>query len=82
MTPQAVAIARRRNALSKRKTSGFRAPIVQVGADVCGAVPVPVQWHELAVPLCATPQSANILPHRRLLLLPWPARAETSATCL
>jgi hypothetical protein len=34
----------------------------KVGADVGGTIPVPVQWHELAVPLCATPQSANLPP--------------------
>ena len=54
----------------------------KVGADVGGAVPVPVQWHEIAVPLCATPQSANLPPHLRLLLLPRPARAEAPAACL
>ena len=53
----------------------------EVGADVGGAIPVPIEWHELAVPLCARPQSANLSPHRRLLLLPRSARGSMSSTC-
>ena len=53
---------------------------LEVSADVRRPIPVSIE-RKHAVSLCATPQSANILLHFSLLVLPWPAWTEAAATC-